>query len=71
MSGAPGAIKTAVVLGGPEVGEALVDDARVRACISATGSTRMGRAVAPRVAGRFGRLLLGSPVGTTPRSSPQ
>ena len=28
------------------------------ALLSATGSTRMGRAVAPRVAGRFGRLLL-------------
>ena len=27
-------------------------------CVSATGSTRMGRAVAPRVAGRFGKLLL-------------
>ena len=54
--GAPEAI-TSVVLGGPAVGEALVDDARV-ALISATGSTRMGRAVAPRVAGRFGRLLL-------------
>ncbi|MDQ6851497.1 MAG: aldehyde dehydrogenase family protein, partial [Actinomycetota bacterium] len=26
--------------------------------LSATGSTRMGRAIAPRVAGRFGRLLL-------------
>jgi aldehyde dehydrogenase (NAD+) len=34
-----------------------VDDPRV-ALISATGSTRMGRSVAPRVAGRFGRLLL-------------
>ena len=45
------------MLGGPEVGEALVDDERV-ALLSATGSTRMGRAVAPRVAGRFGRLLL-------------
>ena len=44
-------------LGGAEVGEALVDDPRV-ALVSATGSTRMGRAVAPRVAGRFGRLLL-------------
>ena len=54
--GAPAAI-SALVLGGPEVGEALVDDARV-ALVSATGSTRMGRAVAPRVAGRFGRLLL-------------
>jgi aldehyde dehydrogenase (NAD+) len=54
--GAPAAI-SAVVLGGVEVGEALVDDPRV-ALLSATGSTRMGRAVAPRVAGRFGRLLL-------------
>ena len=45
------------MLGGAEVGEALVDDPRV-ALLSATGSTRMGRAVAPRVAGRFGRLLL-------------
>jgi aldehyde dehydrogenase (NAD+) len=54
--GAPEAIGS-VVLGGAEVGEALVDDPRV-ALISATGSTRMGRAVAPRVAGRFGRLLL-------------
>ncbi|TAM88562.1 MAG: aldehyde dehydrogenase family protein [Jatrophihabitans sp.] len=55
-TGAPAGI-SAVVLGGPQVGEALVDDPRV-ALLSATGSTRMGRAVAPRVAGRFGRLLL-------------
>ncbi len=54
--GAPEAI-TSVVLGAVAVGEALVDDPRV-ALISATGSTRMGRAVAPRVATRFGRLLL-------------
>ena len=54
--GAPEGL-SAVVLGGPDVGEALVDDSRV-ALISATGSTRMGRAIAPRVAGRFGRLLL-------------
>jgi L-aminoadipate-semialdehyde dehydrogenase len=54
--GAPEAISS-VVLGGAAVGEALVDDPRV-ALLSATGSTRMGRAVAPRVAGRFGRLLL-------------
>jgi aldehyde dehydrogenase (NAD+) len=54
--GAPEAVSS-VVIGGPEVGEALTDDSRV-ALISATGSTRMGRAVAPRVAGRFGRLLL-------------
>ena len=37
-----------VVFGGKEVGEALVDDARV-ALVSATGSTRMGREVGPRV----------------------
>jgi aldehyde dehydrogenase (NAD+) len=54
--GAPSGLSH-VLLGGPEVGEALVDDPRV-ALLSATGSTRMGRAVAPRVAGRFGRLLL-------------
>jgi aldehyde dehydrogenase (NAD+) len=35
----------------------LVDDRRV-ALVSATGSTRMGRTVAPRVAARFGRTLL-------------
>jgi aldehyde dehydrogenase (NAD+) len=40
-----------------EQGEWLVDDPRV-ALVSATGSTRMGRAVAPRVAARFGRSLL-------------
>jgi aldehyde dehydrogenase (NAD+) len=54
--GAPAAISS-VVLGGAAVGEALVDDPRV-ALLSATGSTRMGRAVGPRVASRFGRLLL-------------
>jgi aldehyde dehydrogenase (NAD+) len=55
-TGAPAAISS-IVLGGAEVGEALVDDPRV-ALLSATGSTRMGRAVAPRVAARFGKLLL-------------
>jgi aldehyde dehydrogenase (NAD+) len=54
--GAPEAISS-VLVGTSAVGAALVDDPRV-ALISATGSTRMGRAVAPRVAGRFGRLLL-------------
>ena len=54
--GAPEHISS-LVLGGAATGEALVDDPRV-ALLSATGSTRMGRAVAPRVAGRFGRLLL-------------
>ena len=46
-----------VLNGGATVGEALVDDARV-ALLSATGSTRMGRAVGPKVAARFGRSLL-------------
>src|SRR4051812_25598700 len=46
-----------VVLGGAEAGEALVDSRGV-ALLSATGSTRMGRAVGPRVADRFGRSLL-------------
>ncbi|MGE0180065.1 MAG: aldehyde dehydrogenase family protein [Sphingomonas sp.] len=43
--------------GGRDAGEALADDPRVP-LISATGSTRMGRALAPRVAARFGRTLL-------------
>ena len=46
-----------VIIGGAATGQALVDDPRV-ALVSATGSTRMGRAVAPRVAARFGRCLL-------------
>jgi aldehyde dehydrogenase (NAD+) len=46
-----------IILGDATIGERLVDDARVR-LVSATGSTRMGRAVAPRVAARFGRTLL-------------
>jgi aldehyde dehydrogenase (NAD+) len=46
-----------VVLGGPEVGSALVEHPGV-ALVSATGSTRMGGAVGPRVAERFGRSLL-------------
>jgi aldehyde dehydrogenase (NAD+) len=45
------------VQGGRDVGEALVDDPRI-ALVSATGSTAMGRAVGPRVAQRFGRVLL-------------
>ena len=46
-----------VLIGKADVGEALVDDVRV-ALVSATGSTRMGRAVATRVAARMGRSLL-------------
>ena len=54
--GAPAGLST-VLLGGADVGEAMVDDPRV-ALVSATGSTRMGKAVAPRVAARLGRSLL-------------
>ena len=46
-----------VLVGGPELGEALVEHRGI-ALLSATGSTRMGRAVGPRVADRFGRSLL-------------
>ncbi|WP_306336554.1 aldehyde dehydrogenase family protein [Streptomyces sp. KL118A] len=46
-----------LLLGDHAVGERLVDDPRV-ALVSATGSTRMGREVGPRVAARFGRSLL-------------
>jgi aldehyde dehydrogenase (NAD+) len=46
-----------IIQGGREVGETLVDDARV-ALLSATGSTAMGRAIGPRLAQRFGRSLL-------------
>ncbi|MEO8812433.1 MAG: aldehyde dehydrogenase family protein [Caulobacteraceae bacterium] len=46
-----------VVTGGREVGEALVAAPAVR-LVSATGSTAMGRQVAPVVAARFARALL-------------
>jgi len=46
-----------VLLGARDVGEVMVNDKRV-ALVSATGSTRMGREVAPIVAARFGRCLL-------------
>jgi aldehyde dehydrogenase (NAD+) len=46
-----------LVQGERDIGEALVDDRRI-ALVSATGSTAMGRAVGPRVAQRFGRVLL-------------
>ncbi len=48
---------SAVIVGGREVGEALVDHPKVP-LVSATGSTAMGRAVAPRLAARFARALL-------------
>ena len=46
-----------VVIGGADVGEALVRSDGV-AILSATGSVPMGRAVAPKVAARFGKLIL-------------
>ncbi|MDO1558148.1 aldehyde dehydrogenase family protein [Brevundimonas sp. 2R-24] len=46
-----------VIFGRADVGEALAADARIP-LVSATGSTRMGRAVAQTVAARLGRSLL-------------
>jgi aldehyde dehydrogenase (NAD+) len=46
-----------VVIGGPAVGEALVESRHVPV-VSATGSTRMGSVVGPKVAARFGRPIL-------------
>ena len=46
-----------LLVGGVAVGDALASHPKV-ALVSATGSTRMGRAVAPKVAAHFGRSLL-------------
>ncbi len=46
-----------VMIGGRDIGEALVQAPKVPV-VSATGSTAMGRAVGPVVAGRFGRSIL-------------
>lgn len=46
-----------LIQGTREIGETLVGDKRVP-LISATGSTRMGREIGPRVAERFGRSIL-------------
>ena len=48
---------SAVIIGGREIGEAMVDHPKIP-LVSATGSTAMGRAVAPRLAARFARALL-------------
>ena len=48
---------SSLLIGGAALGEMLTKDARVP-LISATGSTRMGRAVGTAVAARFGRALL-------------
>ncbi|MGU3653869.1 L-piperidine-6-carboxylate dehydrogenase [Mycolicibacterium sp. A43C] len=54
--GAPAGL-AGLIQGGRDIGEQLVDDPRV-ALVSATGSVRMGREVGPRVAARFGMVLL-------------
>ncbi|MFC4625858.1 aldehyde dehydrogenase family protein [Daeguia caeni] len=46
-----------LIIGDRTIGEVLVDHKKVP-LISATGSTRMGREVGPRVAQRFGRTIL-------------
>ena len=46
-----------LVIGGPEIGNALAESRDV-AIVSATGSTRMGSVVGPKVLGRFGRPIL-------------
>jgi aldehyde dehydrogenase (NAD+) len=55
-SGVPAGVSN-VVIGGAEIGQRLAASAKLP-LISATGSTRMGRAVAQTVAGRLGRSLL-------------
>ena len=52
-----GAIFALVIGPDATVGEALTADPRIP-LVSATGSTRMGRIVGPKVAARFGRALL-------------
>ncbi len=46
-----------LIVGERDIGEVLVDDHRV-AVLSATGSTAMGRQVAPKLAARFARAIL-------------
>ena len=48
---------SALLIGGRDLGEIIVDHPRV-ALVSATGSTPMGRSVAPRLAQRFARAIL-------------
>ncbi|WP_180490109.1 aldehyde dehydrogenase family protein, partial [Escherichia fergusonii] len=56
LDGIPAGL-SAVLIGGRDAGELLVDDPRV-ALVSATGSTAMGRRVGPRLAARFARSIL-------------
>lgn len=56
FDGAPRAL-SAVLIGGPELAETLASNVLVP-LVSATGSVAMGRALAPRIAARFGRAIL-------------
>jgi aldehyde dehydrogenase (NAD+) len=56
FAGAPDALSQ-IVLGAREAGEKLARDPRIPV-VSATGSTAMGRALAPVVTARFGRAIL-------------
>ncbi|HBF56753.1 MAG TPA: aldehyde dehydrogenase family protein [Afipia sp.] len=56
LDGIPAGL-SAVLIGGRDAGELLVDDPRVP-LVSATGSTAMGRMVGPRLAARFARSIL-------------
>ena len=47
----------ALIIGGREVGEWMANDTRIP-LVSATGSTRMGKAVGAAVGARLGRALL-------------
>jgi aldehyde dehydrogenase (NAD+) len=53
---APGGLSS-LLIGGREIGEMLVDHARVP-LVSATGSSAMGKHVSPRLAHRFARAIL-------------
>lgn len=46
-----------LVIGGADIGDELVSSKQI-AIVSATGSTRMGASVGPKVAARFGRSIL-------------
>lgn len=56
FGGVPHDLST-LLIGDAPVGQQLVDSPLI-ALVSATGSTAMGRAVAPRLAGRFARAIL-------------
>jgi aldehyde dehydrogenase (NAD+) len=56
LGGVPAGLST-LLIGGTALGEQLVDSPLIP-LVSATGSTAMGRKVAPRLAGRFARAIL-------------